>query len=73
MFREIFNFWANFNVATGDLKNIGSDLRTIIHSVKSKTLLQHGKQDTSPCSKVKNIEDILVRRLEHRIKMMKEY
>ena len=68
VFRAIFHYLSKFEVATGDLNNLGPKLRKIIAAVKAKTKRQIGQADKSPCSKVKNIEDIMVKRLETRIK-----
>ena len=46
-------------------------MRQIIRNVTELTKDEKGKDDTSPCSKVKNMADIMVRRLEHRITQLK--
>lgn len=46
-------------------------MRQIIRNVTEVTKDKKGKDDTSPCSKVKNMADIMVRRLEHRITQLK--
>ena len=39
-----------------------------MQAVKAKAAKMSGKRDTSPCSKVEGVADIMVSRLEHRLR-----
>ena len=45
VFRAIFHYLSKFEVATGDLNNLGPKLRKIIAAVKAKTKRQIGQAD----------------------------
>ena len=71
IFRQIYRFWLAFNINNDKLEDAGKKMRQIIRNVTEVTKDKKGKDDTSPCSKVKNMADIMVRRLEHRITQLK--
>ena len=71
IFRTIFEFWLNFNISKDTLSDSGRKLRERIEQAKRKTANQTGRDDKSPCSKVKGIEDIMLTRLEYFVSNMK--
>ena len=71
IFRTIFEFWLKFNVSKDTLSDSGQKLRKRIEQAKRKTANQTGRDDKSPCSKVKGIEDIMLTRLEYFVSNMK--
>ena len=70
IFRQIYNFWQNFSISTERLEDVGETLRNIIKNVTEMTKHQTGKDDKSPCSKVKNIANIMLQKLESRIRLI---
>ena len=70
VFRQIFKFWQDFSLSTDRLEDAGETLRDIIKNVTEMTKHQTGKDDKSPCSKVKNIADIMLQKLESRIRQI---
>ena len=67
VFRVIYQYFLQLDISNIDLHTIVEDLKKKILEVKINTKLMKGKDDISPCSKVKGIESILLKRLEIRI------
>lgn len=70
IFRQIYKFWQDFSISTDRLEDAGRTLREIIKNVTEMTKSQTGKDDKSPCSKVKNISNIMLQKLENRIRLI---
>ena len=70
IFRQIYKFWQDFSVSTDRLQDAGKTLRIIMKNVTEMTKYQTGKDDKSPCSKVKNIANIMLQKLESRIRII---
>ena len=70
VFKEIYVFWKNFNVAKDNMSNVSSELRKVLSDVKQRNENLSGREDKSPCSKVKNIENIMLQKLEHTISQL---
>ena len=70
IFRQIYKFWQDFSLSNDRLEDAGKTLRSIIKNVTEMTKYQTGKDDKSPCSKVKNIADIMLQKLENRIRLI---
>ena len=68
VFRVIYQYFLNFELGVHDLSSIVNELRKLVLEVKVNTKDLKGKEDISPCSKVKNIEDILLERIKTRIR-----
>ena len=54
----------------GDVSNVGSELRKVLADVKQRNENLSGREDKSPCSKVKDIENIMLLKLEQRISQL---
>ena len=70
IFRQIYKFWQDFSISNDKLQDAGKTLRIIMKNVTEMTKSQTGKDDKSPCSKVKNIADIMLQKLENRIRLI---
>ena len=70
IFRQIYKFWHRFIVNKDKLEMAGPRLREVIRRVRKMYEDQEGREDKSPCSKVKNIANIMVKKLEDRIKQI---
>ena len=68
IFRQIYKFWQSYSMSADRLEDVGETLRSIIKNVTENTKHQKGKDDKSPCSKVKNIANIMLQKLESRIR-----
>ena len=70
IFRQIYKFWQDFSISNDKLQDAGKTLRIIMKNVTEMTKSQTGKDDKSPCSKVKNIANIMLQKLETRIRLI---
>ena len=68
VFRVIYQYFLNLELGVHELTNIVNELRKLVLEVKVNTKDLKGKEDISPCSKVRNIEDILLKRIKTRIR-----